>query len=217
MAIHSFRGWWSLALLRGLLAVVFGLLAFLWPAITLRALILLVGAYALADGVFAVASALRSRHAEGFWSILLLEGGAGILAGLLAILWPDMTALALIYVLAVWCIITGLIEIAAARALRRYVEGEWLLALTGIVSLCFGLFVALRPGAGALALLWLIGAYALAFGVLLIIFALALRRLERDHLIPAQQPPPQPPVPTRPLKSSETAGASYEEQKVKLR
>ena len=169
------RNWWVLAL-RGLVAIVFGLLAFLWPGITLWALILLFGAYMLLDGVFAIVAGVRAAGNEARWWLLLVEGILGVLAGIVAFLWPGLTALALLYFIAAWAIVTGIFEIVGAIRLRREIEGEWALILGGALSVLFGvLLIAIPAPAGILSLVWLIGAYAVAFGVLLLILAFRLR------------------------------------------
>ena len=167
------RIWWVLAL-RGVLAVLFGLIAFFWPGITLVSLIYLFGAYALIDGIFAVLAAFNRMAGQGHWWATLIEGVAGILAGVAAFVWPGLTALALVYLIAAWAIVTGVLEIAAAIRLRREISGEWLLVLGGIVSMLFGLYAVAFPGAG-LALVWAIGAYALFWGIVLIALGFGLR------------------------------------------
>jgi uncharacterized membrane protein HdeD (DUF308 family) len=184
------RNWWALVL-RGLFAVLFGLAAFFWPGITLAALVLLFGAYALADGIFAIVAAITGADRQTRWWALLLEGIAGILAATATVVWPGLTALALLYLIAAWAIVTGIFEIVAAVRLRREIEGEWLLGLSGMASVRFGLYVAAFPGPGALAVVWIIGAYALVAGILLIALGLRLRgRDERSavRLDPAEQP-----------------------------
>ncbi|MFO0574530.1 MAG: HdeD family acid-resistance protein [Polyangia bacterium] len=164
-------GWRALAL-RGALSIVFGVLALIWPGLTLATLVLLFGAYSLADGAFAIVAALR-RHARS-WP-LVVEGAVGIAAGLGAFLWPGLTALALVYLIAAWAVVTGALEIAAAVRLRRVIQGEWLLALSGVASIALGLLLMARPGLGALALVGLLAAYAIVFGGLLLGLALRLR------------------------------------------
>src|SRR5215210_3058377 len=169
------RNWWVLAL-RGLVAIVFGLLAFLWPGITLWALILLFGAYMLVDGVFAIVAGVRAAGNEARWWLLLVEGILGVLAGIVAFLWPGLTALALLYFIAAWAIVTGIFEIVGAIRLRREIEGEWALILGGTLSVLFGVLLVVIPApAGILSLTWLIGVYAVAFGVLLLILAFRVR------------------------------------------
>ena len=169
------RNWWALAL-RGLAAIIFGILAFVWPGITLWALILLFGAYMLVDGVFAIVAAARVAGEAARWWLLLVEGILGVLAGIVAFVWPGLTALALLYFVAAWAIVTGIFEIVGAIRLRREIEGEWALILGGALSVLFGvLLVAVGPGVGLLSLVWLIGVYAVAFGVLLLILAFRVR------------------------------------------
>ena len=168
------RNWWVLAL-RGLAAVIFGLLAFFWPGPALEVLVRLFGAYALVDGIFAVVAAVSGSRGRGMRWLVLLEGIAGIAIGIISIIWPGITALALLYFIAAWAIITGIFEIMAAVELRQEITNEWFLAISGALSVVFGLLLLLLPGAGALAVIWLIGAYALLFGVLLIVLAFQLR------------------------------------------
>ncbi|MGB2612507.1 MAG: HdeD family acid-resistance protein [Isosphaeraceae bacterium] len=179
MVIVLARNWWALAL-RGLVAVLFGIMAFAWPGITLAALVLLYGAFALADGILAVAAAVVGRTQGMPWWALLLEGVTGIAVGILTFFWPGITALALLYLIAAWALVTGVFEIAAAIRLRREIQGEWLLVLSGVLSILFGLALVVNPGAGALAVIWLIGAYAIASGVLLIVLGFKLRSWSRS-------------------------------------
>jgi uncharacterized membrane protein HdeD (DUF308 family) len=162
--------------LRGLAAIVFGVLAFVWPDITLFALVLLFGAYMLVDGIFAIVAAVRAAGREARWWLLLIEGVLGVLAGLVAAFWPGLTALALLYFIAAWAIVSGILEVIGAIRLRREIEGEWALGLSGALSVLFGILLVVIPApAGLLSLVWLIGAYALVFGVLLLVLAFRLR------------------------------------------
>jgi uncharacterized membrane protein HdeD (DUF308 family) len=166
--------WWALAL-RGVIAILFGLAAFLRPGIALEALILLFGAYALVDGAFSIVGVFGgTRSGTPRW-LLLLEGVVSILAGLIAFVFPALTAIALLYLIAAWAVVTGLAEIATAIRLRQEITGEWALILGGIVSVIFGLLLAVLPGVGILSLIWLVGAYAVIFGVLLLITAFQVR------------------------------------------
>ena len=163
--------WWALAL-RGLVAVLFGLLTLFLPGITLVTLVLLFGAYALVDGVFNVLAFFRVASRQ--WA-LLIEGVVGIIAGLLTFAWPAITAIALLYVIAFWAILTGIFEIVAGIRLRKAITNEWLLLLMGFLSLLFGLLILFAPGTGALAIVLWIGAYALVFGIFLLALAFRLR------------------------------------------
>lgn len=166
--------WWALAL-RGVIAILFGLAALLRPGMALVALILLFGAYALVDGIFAVVGVFGgTRSGTPRW-LLLLEGVISILAGIIALIFPGLTAVALLYLVAAWAIVTGLVQIATAIRLRQEITGEWALILGGVLSVIFGLLLAVLPGVGILSLIWLIGAYAVVFGILLLITAFRVR------------------------------------------
>jgi uncharacterized membrane protein HdeD (DUF308 family) len=165
------RYWWVLAL-RGVLAVLFGLFAFFIPGITLLSLVLLFGAYVLLDGIFDLVAATRSPSHH--WA-LVLEGIVGIIAGILTFLWPGITAMVLLYLIAFWAIFTGVLEIIAGIRLRQVLSDEIWLILMGVLSLLFGLFILIFPGAGALAVVYWIGAYALLFGIMLLALAFRLR------------------------------------------
>jgi uncharacterized membrane protein HdeD (DUF308 family) len=168
------RSWWML-LLRGLVAVAFGLLTFARPGITLASLVLLFGAFSLADGVLGVWTALTHRHdGENRW-LLLLGGLVGIGVGILTLLAPGLTALALLFYIAIWAIATGVLEIVTAIRLRHEIQGEWMLVLAGLCSVVFGLLLMTRPGAGALTVVWLIGSYALVFGLLMLALSFRVR------------------------------------------
>jgi len=176
------QNWWALVL-RGVCALLFGVGAFVWPGITLAVLILLYGAYALVEGVLEVAWALMGRQPGSFpWGVLL-AGLAGIAVGIVTFVSPGLTALALLYVIAAWAIIRGVFEIIAAIHLRKELENEWLLGLSGVLSVGLGVLLIVSPGAGALALLWWIGGFAIVAGILMILLGLRLKGL-RDRLAP---------------------------------
>jgi uncharacterized membrane protein HdeD (DUF308 family) len=166
--------WWVLAL-RGLVAILFGLAALFWPGLILAVLIVFFGAYALVDGVLAVITAFRSSGRGMRRSLLLIEGAIGILFGLVALFWPNHTALALLYLIALWAILSGIARIAMAIMLRREIENEWSIALSGVLSVILGIVLVLLPGAGLLAYTWLIGLLALALGIALIYYAFRVR------------------------------------------
>jgi len=174
------RNWWVL-LIRGIAAVSFGALTFVAPGISLVALVLLFGAYAFADGIFAIVMALRRRGARNPWWILLLEGVAGLGAAAVTWFYPGLTALALLYLIAIWAGATGVLEIALAIRLRKVIAGEWLLALSGVASLALGVVLVLFPFPGMIALLLWIGGYAVVFGALLIGLSFRLRSWTTRH------------------------------------
>jgi uncharacterized membrane protein HdeD (DUF308 family) len=178
------QNWWALVL-RGVCAVLFGVGAFVWPGITVALLILLYGAYALVEGVLEVAWVLVGRQAGAFpWGVLL-AGLAGIGVGIVTFVSPGLTALALLYLIAAWAIVRGVFQIIAAISLRRELENEWLLALSGLLSVALGVLLIVAPGAGALALLWWIGGFAIIAGILMIMLGMRLKgvndRLASGH------------------------------------
>jgi uncharacterized membrane protein HdeD (DUF308 family) len=174
------RNWWAIVL-RGVCAILFGLGAVLWPGITLAALVLLYGAYALLDGLFAVAASFAKRHAGGFQWGVFLAGVAGIVVGVLTFIYPGLTALILLYFIAAWAIVRGVFEIVSAIRLRKELSNEWLLALSGVLSVALGVLLIAAPGAGALALLWWIGAFAIVFGALTVILGFRLKGLKSAY------------------------------------
>jgi uncharacterized membrane protein HdeD (DUF308 family) len=172
------RNWWLIAL-RGLLGVIFGLVALILPFATILALVLLFSAYMIVDGVFSIAAAVRVARQRDRWGLLALQGVASLAAGVLAFLWPGITALAFVLLIAAWSVVTGCLLFAAAFRIDGS-HGRWWLALNGIASIAFGLLAILAPLAGAVVLTWWIGAFALVFGILLIIVAFRLRSRSKD-------------------------------------
>jgi uncharacterized membrane protein HdeD (DUF308 family) len=168
------RNWW-LILLRGVCAIIFGVLAFAWPGITLLALVVLYGAFALSDGVFALAAAMMGGPPAPRWWLAIV-GLLGIAVGILTLVWPGITGLVLLLFIAGWAIATGVMQIVGAVRLRKEIEGEWILIASGALSVLFGLLLAAAPGAGALALIFTIGSFAIIYGVLLVLFALKLKK-----------------------------------------
>ena len=175
------QNWWAIVL-RGLCALIFGVGAFVWPGITLGVLVLFYGAYALVEGVLAVAWALMGRRPGPFpWGVLL-AGLAGVAVAIVTFLHPGLTALALLYLIAAWAIIRGVFELIAAIRLRKELENEWLLGLSGVLSIALGVVLIIAPGAGALALLWWIGAIAILIGILTIALGFRLKGV-KDRLV----------------------------------
>lgn len=166
--------WWAIAL-RGLVGILVGIIAFAMPIPTLIALVYLFGAYALLDGIFNLMAAWRRTSGQRPWWALLLSGLAGLTAAAISFVWPGITAMALVYVIAAWALITGGLEVAAAIKLRKEIEGEWLLALSGLFSILLGGLLAVFPDAGAIGLMWYFGAYAMLFGILMVALAVRLR------------------------------------------
>lgn len=173
--VETFRlNWWLLAL-RGLIAIMFGVLAFMWPGATLITLVWLFGAFALVNGILSLVLAAKTPRGYPKVGSLIFGGLLGILAGLLAFVMPGITALGLLILIAAWAIATGVMELVAAVRLRKVITNEWLLILAGIASVVFGAIMLFQPAAGALALIWLIATWAIVFGLLLIILAFRMR------------------------------------------
>jgi uncharacterized membrane protein HdeD (DUF308 family) len=175
------RNWWVL-LVRGLIAITFGVLTWMRPGISLAALVLVFGAYALTDGVLAIWAAFAGRKEHEHWVVMLLGGFIGVGVGLLSFMSPGITALAVLFYIAVWAIAKGVLEIAVAIRLRKEIDNEWWLILGGAASVVFGLLLMSRPGEGALAVLWLIGTYAVIFGVLLVLLSFRVKGLANRPL-----------------------------------
>jgi uncharacterized membrane protein HdeD (DUF308 family) len=162
-------------IVRGTLGIVIGILAFLWPGLTIAVVVGIFALYALIDGITNLMLGLtRSPRQERSWP-MALQGLVGIAAGILTLIWPGITALALVLCIAAWAAVTGILEIAAAIRLRRVITGEWLLMLSGILSVVFGALVFAFPLAGAVSIAWILGAYAFASGVVLVALGVRLR------------------------------------------
>lgn len=169
---------WGWIALRGVVAILFGLMAMFMPAITLSALVMVWGAFALVDGVLALIAGFRIRDkGKPLWSMEII-GVLGIAAGLATLFWPGLTALLLLYIIAAWALVSGVFQIVAAIRFRREIKNEWLHGLSGLISVIFGAMLMLNPGAGALALVWVIGIYAVFFGVLVLMFSFRLRKAQ---------------------------------------
>ncbi len=176
--------WWVVGL-RGLFAILFGVAAILWPALTLGVLITLFGVYAILDGIFTIVVGVWGRKDRSNSWLIVFEGLIRIGAGLVAIIWPGLTSITLVILIAIWALVTGVLEIIIAIRLRKEIEGEWMLVLSGIISVLMGVVLFSRPQAGALAGILLIGFYAILFGILLIIFAFQMQKRKRtlDQLL----------------------------------
>src|SRR5215470_1022046 len=168
--IRSLAQHWWVLLLRGLAAIVFGLLTYANPGISIAVLVLFWGAYALVDGIFEVIAGVRAK-----WGSLILLGVLGIVAGIVTFMWPGITALVLLYIIAFWAIVAGVMQIAAAIRLRKEIQNEWLWILSGLCMVILGVLLIARPGAGAVSLVWLIASFAIAWGILLVILSFRLK------------------------------------------
>lgn len=171
--------WWVLAV-RGAVAVLLGILALVWPGITLLVLVALFAAFAMVAGVVTVAGALKYRTLDGGWWIVLLLGVVSLAVGVIAAFQPGATLLALVLLMAAYAIVIGVLDIVVAVRLRKLIEGEWALIVAGAVSILFGVAVAAFPPAGALALAFLVGFYAITTGILLLVLAFQARRWQRE-------------------------------------
>lgn len=181
LRLHAIaKGWW-LFLIRGLASIIFGALAFAWPGLTILTLVMFYGAFALVDGIFALIAAAKGRGTDAMptWWLVLI-GIAGVLAGIGTFLWPGLTALLLITFIGAWAVVRGVLEIVGAIQMRKEIDNEWWLVLSGIVSVLFGLIVLIAPGPGAVGLAWAIGAFSIVAGVSLVAFSLRLRK-HADH------------------------------------
>src|SRR5213080_930613 len=177
MLIETLKRHWWVPVLRGVAAIVFGVIAFVYPGLTVAVLVLLFGAWVLVDGVFRIVGAIGHRASDPDWGWQLVIGILGIIIGLLTFHAPGVTALALVIYIAAWALMIGVTEIALAIKMRREIKGEWLLILMGLASIVFAALLLWNPVAGAAALIWIIAWYAVIIGVLAIIFGLRLRSL----------------------------------------
>jgi uncharacterized membrane protein HdeD (DUF308 family) len=168
MTDNSIADRWWVPLIRGIAAILFGVLVLVYPAISLMVLVMLWGSYALIDGVFSLVMAVRRGRGGGRWGWWAAEGIVGIVAGIVAFAWPGMTGLILLMVIAAWAVLTGITSIVTAVRLRKVITDEWLLGASGVLSIIFGLLLFAYPSTGALALLGIIAGYSIVFGVLLL-------------------------------------------------
>jgi uncharacterized membrane protein HdeD (DUF308 family) len=177
------RSWWVLAL-RGVCGILFGVLAFVWPQITLLTLVALFAAYALLSGIASIVGAIRHRRTDDDWWVMLLLGIVSTGAGILSVINPAAAALVLVLVIGANALVTGVLDIVAAIRLRKAIEGEWMLALSGLASVAFGAIVFFAPAAGALATVWLISIYAFVTGALLLVAAVRARSAVKGKAVP---------------------------------
>lgn len=166
--------WWLA--LRGIIAILFGFILWTWPAMTLRILTRVFGIFVIAAGIFAILSGLRATQARHRW-LHIGEGALGVLVGIISLAWPAITAIALLYLIAGWAIATGIMEIGGAFQRGRAAGTEFLLILSGVVSIIFGILLIVWPHLGLLALLWLFGIYVVVYGVILLVHAISGRPL----------------------------------------
>lgn len=170
--------WWML-LVRGIFLVLFGILATTWPGLALYTLIVFFGVFALVHGLMALIGSIANRAGNRDWWLVMLEGIVGIIIGVMTFAWPGLTGLVLAHFIAAWAVIMGILRIYGAIKLRREIEGEWLLIISGLISLLFGIFVFARPLTGAVAIAWLIGLYAIVFGVLGIVLSFRIKSWQK--------------------------------------
>ena len=166
--------WW-VALLRGIAAILFGLMALIWPGLTVYALLIVFGAYAVFDGVMAIIVGFQRKSDDDSWWSWALDGFLSIVIGLMALFWPEATALAFVIWMAAWAVVAGIFRIIAAIRLRKEIEGEWALGLSGLLMVIWGVLMALIPAAGLLSLAWLIGVFALLIGGVMVVLSFRLR------------------------------------------
>jgi len=183
--LHALTKCWWLLLLRGIAAIVFGVLAFIWPGLTLVTLVLLYGAFALVDGVLSLVAAFTgsAKPVSTWW--LVLVGLLGIAAGIVTFLWPGITAILLVLFIGAWALVHGIFEIIGAIQLRKEIDNEWMLILGGVLSVIFGAIILVAPGAGALGLVWAIAAYSIVFGIMFVALSLRLRKYRHGTTSPA--------------------------------
>jgi uncharacterized membrane protein HdeD (DUF308 family) len=173
--LHALAKCWWVLLLRGIAAILFGVLAFAWPGLTLVTLVLLYGAFALVDGVLSLIAAFSgsAKPVPTWW--LIVVGLLGIGAGVVTFLWPGITAVLLVMFIGAWALVHGIFEIIGAIQLRKEIDNEWMLIFSGLLSVLFGIVVLVAPGAGAIGLVWAIAIYSIIFGVTFVALALRLR------------------------------------------
>jgi uncharacterized membrane protein HdeD (DUF308 family) len=168
----------NMFLFRGIAAIVFGVLTLVWPKLTILALVVLFGIFAIISGIAVVAAALQNREEHG-WGVFLFEGILWLLVGVVALIWPGVTALSFLYLLAAWAVITGILELVAPLSFPMSGGRGVLMVLSGVISIVFGILIAVQPAAGLLAVVWLIGIYAIVFGILHLVAYFEARSVSR--------------------------------------
>ena len=172
--------WWALAL-RGAVSILLGLVAFTMPGLTIVALVTIFGVYAFVEGVLAIMAAIRGIHEHDRWGWMLIEGIVGVFAGCVAFFIPGAGALAIVWLVAAWAVITGALEIAAAIRLRKIIEGEWMLMIAGVLAVLLGVFILSRPGLGVVLLATWLGVYAIFSGIVTLLLAFRIRNWAHEH------------------------------------
>lgn len=173
--MDQLAGAWWLVLIRGICAIIFGILALVWPGLTIYTLVIFFGAYAIVSGAFTLFSAFRHDVESKTW--LIVSGVVGILAGLVAFIWPGMTTLVLLYIIAFWAIFAGVAEIIGGIRLRKIIDNEWMLIVGGVLSVIFGILLLIWPATGALTLTWLIGLFAVMYGIAMVFLSFRMKKL----------------------------------------
>ena len=173
-------GKWWIWLVRGIAAIIFGALALLMPGITLEVLILFLAAFLLVDGAFNIFASLSHYKDAKYWWLVLLEGIVSILIGVTTLIWPQITVIALLFLVVFWALVNGIFRIIAAIQLRKHIKGEWLLVFSGVFSVLFGVLLLIWPGRGLLILIWMLGFYAVIFGILFILLAFKVRKIRAN-------------------------------------
>jgi len=170
------KGVWWLVLIRGVLAILFGVFALFWPGVALLTLVYVFGAYAILDGIAAIVAGIRHRKEEGHWVWQIIQGVISIAAGVIAFVWPGVTLLAILFLIAFWAIVAGIAEIVQSVNMRRTGTGSWgWMLAAGILGVVFGILLLVWPGTGIVTLLWLAGIYAIIFGVIIVVLAFKVR------------------------------------------
>ncbi len=176
--LRTLGKYWWIVLLRGIAAVIFGIVAVIWPGLTVFALVILFGAYVFVDGIIEIWAGIQARNAHDRWWVDILIGLAGVVAGILVMTVPGLSALALMYFIAAWMVVIGVLQIFYAIRLRQEISNEWMLGLSGLLSLILGIIFFAFPGKGAISLVWVIGIYAIVFGIILMVLSFRVKSLK---------------------------------------